>query len=75
MTIKQCAQKILEITGATGGIIYNVRRCWTASAGRASTSTRLPFNSSVKGAEEFDTSWNDLLECIASKSEALKKAG
>jgi hypothetical protein len=23
----------------------------------------------------FDKSWNDLLECIASKSEALKKAG
>jgi transaldolase len=28
-----------------------------------------------EGAEEFDKSWNDLLECIASKSEALKKAG
>jgi transaldolase len=27
-----------------------------------------------EGAEEFDKSWNDLLECIASKSEALKKA-
>jgi transaldolase len=28
-----------------------------------------------EGAEEFDKSWSDLLECIASKSEALKKAG
>jgi transaldolase len=28
-----------------------------------------------EGAEEFDRSWNDLLECIASKSETLKKAG
>jgi transaldolase len=28
-----------------------------------------------EGAEAFDKSWNDLLECIASKSEALKKAG
>jgi transaldolase len=28
-----------------------------------------------EGAEEFDKSWNDLLECIASKSESLKKAG
>jgi transaldolase len=28
-----------------------------------------------EGAEEFDKSWNDLLECIASKSAALKKAG
>ena len=28
-----------------------------------------------EGAESFDKSWNDLLECIASKSEALKKAG
>ena len=27
------------------------------------------------GAEAFDKSWRDLLECIASKSEALKKAG
>jgi transaldolase len=27
------------------------------------------------GAEAFDKSWADLLECIASKSEALKKAG
>jgi transaldolase len=27
------------------------------------------------GAEEFDKSWGDLLECIASKSEALKKTG
>src|SRR5215472_17797271 len=26
-----------------------------------------------EGAEAFDKSWNDLLECIASKSEALKK--
>jgi transaldolase len=28
-----------------------------------------------EGAEAFDKSWNDLLECIASKSEALKRAG
>jgi len=28
-----------------------------------------------EGAEEFDNSWSDLLECIASKSEALKKDG
>ena len=28
-----------------------------------------------EGAEEFDKSWSDLLGCIASKSEALKKAG
>jgi transaldolase len=28
-----------------------------------------------EGAEAFDKSWNDLLECVASKSEALKKAG
>jgi transaldolase len=28
-----------------------------------------------EGAEEFDESWNDLLDCIASKSAALKKAG
>jgi transaldolase len=28
-----------------------------------------------EGAEAFDKSWRDLLECIASKSEALKKAG
>jgi transaldolase len=28
-----------------------------------------------EGAEAFDKSWNDLLECIASKSAALKKAG
>jgi transaldolase len=28
-----------------------------------------------EGAEAFDKSWNDLLECIASKSEELKKAG
>jgi transaldolase len=28
-----------------------------------------------EGAEAFDKSWNDLLECIASKSKALKKAG
>jgi transaldolase len=28
-----------------------------------------------EGAEAFDKSWDDLLECIASKSEALKKAG
>jgi transaldolase len=27
----------------------------------------------LEGAEEFDKSWKDLLECIASKSEALKK--
>jgi transaldolase len=27
------------------------------------------------GAEAFDKSWGDLLECIASRSEALKKAG
>ena len=27
------------------------------------------------GAEAFDKSWNDLLECIASKSQALKRAG
>jgi transaldolase len=27
------------------------------------------------GAEAFDKSWSDLLECIASKSRALKKAG
>jgi transaldolase len=27
------------------------------------------------GAEAFDKSWSDLLECIASKSEALKRAG
>jgi len=28
-----------------------------------------------EGAETFDQSWNDLLECIATKSELLKKAG
>jgi len=28
-----------------------------------------------EGAEAFDKSWNDLLKCIASKSELLKKAG
>jgi transaldolase len=28
-----------------------------------------------EGAEAFDQSWNDLLECIASKRAALKKAG
>ncbi|HEX5270363.1 MAG TPA: transaldolase [Gemmataceae bacterium] len=28
-----------------------------------------------EGAEAFDKSWNDLLECVASKSEALRKAG
>jgi transaldolase len=28
-----------------------------------------------EGAEAFDKSWNDLLECIASKSDELKKAG
>ena len=28
-----------------------------------------------EGAEAFDKSWSDLLECIASISEALKKAG
>jgi transaldolase len=28
-----------------------------------------------EGAEAFDKSWDNLLECIASKSEALKKAG
>jgi transaldolase len=28
-----------------------------------------------EGAEAFDKSWSDLLECIASKSEALKKTG
>jgi transaldolase len=28
-----------------------------------------------EGAEEFDKSWKDLLQCIASKSETLKKAG
>jgi transaldolase len=28
-----------------------------------------------EGAEAFDKSWNDLLECIASKSEGLEKAG
>jgi transaldolase len=28
-----------------------------------------------EGAEAFDKSWSDLLECIATKSEALKKAG
>jgi transaldolase len=28
-----------------------------------------------EGAEAFDKSWNDLLECIASKSAALKKTG
>ena len=28
-----------------------------------------------EGAEAFDKSWNDLLECIASKSAALKTAG
>ena len=28
-----------------------------------------------EGAEAFDKSWNELLESIASKSEALKKAG
>jgi transaldolase len=28
-----------------------------------------------EGAEAFDKSWKDLLECIASKSEALRKAG
>jgi transaldolase len=27
------------------------------------------------GAEAFDKSWSDVLECIASKSEGLKKAG
>jgi transaldolase len=27
------------------------------------------------GAEAFDKSWGDLMACIASKSEALKKAG
>jgi transaldolase len=28
-----------------------------------------------EGAEAFDKSWNNLLECIASKSQAQKKAG
>jgi transaldolase len=28
-----------------------------------------------EGAEAFDKSWNDLMACIASKSELLKKAG
>lgn len=28
-----------------------------------------------EGAEAFDKSWNDLMECIASKRESLKKAG
>jgi transaldolase len=28
-----------------------------------------------EGAEAFDKSWNNLLECVASKSEALKKVG
>jgi transaldolase len=28
-----------------------------------------------EGAEAFDKSWSDLLRCIASKSQALKKAG
>jgi transaldolase len=28
-----------------------------------------------EGAEAFDKSWNELLEFIASKSQALKKAG
>jgi transaldolase len=28
-----------------------------------------------QGAEAFDKSWNELLESIASKSQALKKAG
>ena len=28
----------------------------------------------VEGAESFVKSWNDLLECIASKSKALKAA-
>jgi transaldolase len=28
-----------------------------------------------EGAEAFDKSWNDLLECVASKSEALRKVG
>ncbi len=28
-----------------------------------------------EGAEAFDKSWNDLLECVASKREALRKAG
>jgi transaldolase len=28
-----------------------------------------------EGAKSFVKSWNELLECIASKSESLKKAG
>jgi transaldolase len=28
-----------------------------------------------EGAESFDASWNDLMGCIASKSELLTKAG
>ena len=27
-----------------------------------------------EGAEAFDKSWNDLMECLRSKTEALKKA-
>ena len=28
-----------------------------------------------EGAEAFDKSWNDLMECLAAKSRLLKKAG
>jgi transaldolase len=28
-----------------------------------------------EGAEAFNKSWSDLLDCIASKGDALKKAG
>jgi transaldolase len=47
-----------------------------AEFGRAGVDDRtLATELQREGAEAFDKSWNDLLECIASKSQFLKRAG
>ena len=41
----------------------------------ASTSTRSPTQLQVEGAEKFENSWTDLLECIAGKESTVGSAG
>ena len=52
----------------------NARRCWPSSPRRAFDIDALAAQLQEEGARSFVKSWNELMECIASKGEAIKKA-
>ena len=61
-----------EVESMLPAMVATAKRCSPGSPKPASTSMRWPLSFRTKGPNPFVKSWNELMACIASKSEALK---